>query len=126
MFAALGFMQAGSVKLFAFPVGIPPHGLPAPFLSQAWIGGFLEVFGGLFILVGFWTRPVAFILSGEMAVAYFQFHFPRGPWPSVNGGLAALVYCFVWLYFSSAGAGAWCIDEVLRSRKPNGLTKPSR
>ena len=117
MFVSVGFMQAGSVKLLAFPIGIPPHGLSAPFLSQAWIGGFLEVFGGLLILVGFCTRPVAFVLSGEMAVAYFQFHYPRGFWPSVNGGLAALVYCFVWLYFSAAGSGPWSVDAMLENRR---------
>ena len=108
--AALVFMQAGSMKLLAFPIGMPPSGGSAPFLSQAWIGGFLEVFGGALLLVGLFTRPVAFVLSGEMAVAYFQFHFPGGFWPVVNQGTAAALYCFVWLYFSAAGAGPWSVD----------------
>ena len=79
-------------------------------MTQIWIGGVLEVFGGGLILLGLFTRPVAFILSGEMAVAYFQFHFPNGFWPVVNGGVDAALYCFVWLYFSAAGAGPWSLD----------------
>jgi len=108
--AAFMFMLAGSSKLFAFPVGMPPDGSTAKFMSQIWIGGVLEVFGGGLILLGLFTRPVAFILSGEMAVAYFQFHFPQGFWPTVNGGVDAALYCFVWLYFSAAGAGPWSFD----------------
>jgi putative oxidoreductase len=60
--------------------------------------------------LGLFTRPVAFLLSGEMAVAYFQFHLPQGFWPNVNGGVPAVLYCFLWLYFSAAGAGAWSLD----------------
>jgi putative oxidoreductase len=112
--AAFIFIFAGTPKLFAFPTGIPPSGGTAPFWSEAWIGGLLEAVGGGFLLVGLFTRPVAFVLAGEMAVAYFQFHFPRGFWPSVNGGTAAALYCFVWLYFSSAGAGPWSLDAKLR------------
>ena len=108
--AALMFMQAGAMKVFAFPAGIPPNGGTAPFLSQLWTGGALEVFGGALLLLGLFTRPVAFVLAGEMAVAYFQFHFPRSVWPSLNGGMAAALYCFVWLYFSAAGAGPWSLD----------------
>lgn len=113
--AALIFVQAGTMKLFGFPVGMPA-GATAPFLSQTWIGGFLEAVGGGLLVLGLFTRPVAFVLSGMMAVAYFQFHFPSGFWPVVNGGTAAAVYCFVWLYFSAAGAGPWSLDE----RKWNG------
>jgi putative oxidoreductase len=108
--AALMFMQTGAMKVFAFPAGIPPNGGTAPFLTQIWIGGVLEVFGGALLLLGLFTRPVAFVLAGEMAVAYFQFHFPRSFWPTVNGGMAAALYCFVWLYFSAAGAGPWALD----------------
>ena len=108
--AALIFMQAGTMKLFAFPAGIPPHGGTAPLMSQIWIGGVLEVFGGALLLLGLFTRPVAFVLAGEMAVAYFQFHFPRGFWPVMNEGVAAALYGFVWLYFSAAGAGPWSLD----------------
>lgn len=76
--AALMFIVAGTVKLFAFPAGMPPDGSTAQPLSQIWIGGVLEVFGGALLLVGLFTRPVAFLLAGEMAVAYFQFHAPPG------------------------------------------------
>jgi putative oxidoreductase len=66
------------------------------------------------LILGLFTRPVAFILSGEMAVAYFQFHFPHGFLPNTNGGMAAVLYCFLWLYFSAAGAGPWSLDAKLR------------
>lgn len=109
--AALMFIEAGTMLLFAFPIGVPPNGGTVPLVSQAGIGGMLEVFGGALLLVGLFTRPVAFLLSGEMAVAYFQFHFfPQGFWPVINGGVAAALYCFVWLYFSAAGAGPWSLD----------------
>ncbi|HUL76403.1 MAG TPA: DoxX family protein [Vicinamibacteria bacterium] len=108
--AALMFMLAGTSILFAFPVGMPPNGGTAPFPSEIWIGGFLEVFGGGLLVLGLFTRPVAFLLSGEMAVAYFQFHFPHAFWPTVNNGVPAVLYCFVWLFFSAAGPGAWSLD----------------
>jgi len=73
------------------------------------------VFGGLLMLLGLFSRPVAFILSGEMAVAYFQFHQPQAFWPTVNGGVAAVLYCFLWLYFSAAGPGPWSLDAARRS-----------
>jgi putative oxidoreductase len=112
--AAFAFVLAGSMKLFAFPAGIPPNGGTVTLLSQLGIGAILEVFGGGLLLVGLFTRPVAFILCGEMAVAYFQFHFPQGFWPTMNGGIPALLYCFVWLYFSAAGAGPWSLDAFRR------------
>ena len=93
---------------------MPPNGGTAAFGSQIWIGGALEVFGGALLLVGLFTRPVAFLLSGEMAVAYFQFHFPRGFWPVVNMGVPAVLYCFVWLYLSAAGPGPWSLDALRR------------
>jgi len=108
--AAFMFMLAGTMKLFAFPAGMPPNGGTAQFMTQIWIGGVLEAFGGALLLLGWFTRPVAFLLAGEMAVAYFQFHFPGGYWPILNGGMPAVLYCFVWLYFSAAGAGPWSID----------------
>lgn len=112
--ASLMFILAGTIILFAFPVGMPPNGGTAPLLSQAGIGGALEVFGGGLLLVGLFTRPVAFVLSGEMAVAYFQFHSPQGVWPNLNGGIPAILYCFVWLYFSAAGPGPWSLDALRR------------
>jgi putative oxidoreductase len=102
--AAFMFMLAGTSKLFAFPEGMP-DGVTAKLLSQVGIGGILEVLGGGLMLVGLFTRPVAFVLSGMMAVAYFQFHSPGGFWPTTNGGVPAVLYCFVWLFFSAAGAG---------------------
>jgi putative oxidoreductase len=108
--AALLFIQFGTMKLFAFPVGMPPDNGTAKFLSEAWIAGVLEVFGGALMLLGLFTRPVAFILAGEMAVAYFQGHFPQSFWTVVNMGTPAVLYCFIWLYFSAAGAGPWSLD----------------
>jgi putative oxidoreductase len=108
--AASVFLLTGTMKLFAFPAGIPPNGGTATVFSQVWIGGILEALGGALLLVGLFTRPVAFLLAGEMAVAYFQFHFPNGFWPVLNGGIPAVLYCFVWLYFSAAGAGPWSLD----------------
>jgi putative oxidoreductase len=93
---------------------MPPNGGTAVLMSQIGIGGILETFGGALLLVGLFTRPVAFILAGEMAVAYFQFHFPQGVWPNMNGGMAAVLYCFVWLYFSASGAGPWSLDAIRR------------
>jgi putative oxidoreductase len=110
--AAFLFMEVGSMKIFAFPIGIPPTGGTVNLYSEIGLAGVLEVFGGFLILVGLFTRPVAFILSGEMAVAYFQAHFPRGYWPLVNGGTDAIFFCFLWLYFSAAGAGPWSMDAM--------------
>ena len=108
--AAFMFMLAGTMKVFAFPAGIPPGGGTVPLMSQAGIGGILEVFGGGLLLLGLFTRPVAFLLAGEMAVAYFQFHSPMGFWPTMNGGVPAILYCFIWLCFSAAGGGPWSLD----------------
>ena len=117
--AAAVFVTAGTMKLFAFPVGAPPDGATVPLLSQMGIGALLEIAGGGLVLLGFLTRPTAFILSGEMAVAYFQFHAPQGFWPIANGGTAALLYCFLFLYLSAAGAGPWSVD-ALRERRRAG------
>ena len=108
--AAFLFMQVGTAKLFAFPAAIMPGGGTAPVASLPGIAGVLETFGGLFLLIGLFTRPVAFLLSGEMAVAYFLGHAPQGFWPVLNQGTDAVIYCFLWLYLSSAGAGPWSFD----------------
>ena len=105
---ALIFIAHGAQKLFGFPAA-PANGLP-PLFTQFWFGAILETFGGLAILLGFWTRPVALILAGEMAVAYWQFHAPRSIYPLLNGGDAAILYCFIFLYLFFAGAGAWSLD----------------
>lgn len=111
--AAVMFMQAGTVKLFGWPMAMPGGGTPEMF-SQVWIGAVLELVGGALLIVGLFTKPVAFILSGEMAVAYFQFHAPTGFWPVVNQGQPAVLYCFIWLYLSAAGAGPWSLDAFRR------------
>src|SRR5215470_1427718 len=94
--AAFLFMEHGAQKLFGFLGGIP--GGPPRLFSEAGISGVLEFFGGLLLLLGLFTRLVAFILSGMMAVAYFQVHWPRGFWPLLNRGELAALYCFVFLY----------------------------
>jgi len=114
--AAFMFIQAGTMKLFAFPMSMP-NDLKLDLFSQMGIGGILEAFGGALLLVGLFTRPVAFLLAGEMAVAYFQFHFPMDFWPIINNGVSAVLYCFLWLYISAAGPGPWSIDAILRSNK---------
>jgi putative oxidoreductase len=80
--------------------------------SQAWFAGFLETFGGLLLLVGLFTRPVAFLLSGEMAFAYFIGHAPQGFWPVLNQGHPAVLFCFLFLYLSAAGGGPWSLDAA--------------
>ena len=108
--AAFLFMQFGTAKLFAFPAAIMPGGGTAPLASLAGIASVLETFGGACMLFGLFTRPVAFLLSGEMAVAYFYGHAPNGFWPLLNQGFPAVIFCFTWLYFSAAGAGPWSLD----------------
>ncbi len=108
--AAFIFVLSGTLKLFAFPIGMPPHGDTAKVLSEFWFAGVLETFGGALLLVGWCTRPVAFLLAGEMAVAYFQFSAPVSFWPVANNGVPAALYCFLWLYVSAAGAGPWSLD----------------
>lgn len=113
--AAFIFMQSGTMKTFAFPIGVPPNGGTVPLASQVGVGGVLEVVCGAMLLLGWYTRPNAFLMSGMMAVAYFQFHAPNGFWPIANGGIDAALYCFAWLYFSAAGGGPWSVD-ALRER----------
>jgi putative oxidoreductase len=107
---ALIFLEHGSQKLFGFPAG-PPSGLP-PALSFFWFGGILEFFGGLLVLVGLFTRCAAFVLTGEMAVAYWLVHAPKSFFPALNGGDAAILYCFVFLYLVFAGPGLCSIDRM--------------
>ena len=110
--AALIFLLHGTQKLFGFPAP-PASGLP-PVMSLFWIGAILELVGGLLLLIGAFTRPVAFILSGEMAVAYWMFHAPRNLYPTLNGGDASILYCFVFLYLVFAGPGPWSVDAARR------------
>ena len=113
--AALSFIMHGTQKLFAWPMNEPRP--TAELFTQFWVAGVLEVFGGLLMLLGLFTRPVGFILSGEMAVAYFQAHLPRGFWPILNGGELASIYCFLWLYFAAAGPGPISLDALLFRRR---------
>jgi putative oxidoreductase len=114
--AGVLFLASGTTKLFGFPP--PPMPMPPiqP-MTQIWIGAMLEMIGGALIVLGLFTRPTAFILSGEMAVAYFQFHQPGGFFPTTNNGVPAVLFCFLFLYLVFAGAGAWSVDEGLRRRR---------
>ncbi len=116
MVAAFLYIQVGTAKILAFPAAIMPDGGTAPAWSLPWIAGVLETFGGSLLLLGLFTRPVAFLLSGEMAVAYFHSHAPQGFWPVMNMGTDAAFYAFLWLYFSAAGAGPWSLDALRRPR----------
>ena len=114
----LMFVQVGGLKLFGWFGGMPgANGAPPPVLSQVWIGGVLEIVGGALIALGLFTRPVAFILSGEMAVAYWQFHAPNGTWPIQNHGEGAVLYCFIYLFMAAYGAGDWSLDAVIRKKR---------
>lgn len=106
------FMAHGGQKLLGYPAAMP--GGPAPLASMMGVAGILELVGGLFIMLGLFTRPVAFILSGLMAVAYFMAHAPGGFWPLVNKGELSVLYCFVFLYLAVAGGGPWSIDRLWR------------
>src|SRR3989442_1651950 len=95
------FMQFGMAKLFAFPAAIMPGGGTAPVVSLVGLASILETFGGVLLLLGLFTRPVAFIVAGEMAIAYFLGHAPQGFWPVLNQGHPAILFCFIWLYISA-------------------------
>ena len=110
------FLQAGGMKILGWFGGMP-EGFEAPVMSQVWIGGILELVGGFLILIGFLTRPVAFILSGEMAVAYWQFHAPNGTWPIQNHGEPAVLLCFIFLYMAARGGGDWSVDALMRGKR---------
>ena len=111
------FMQHGGQKLYGWfgGMGGPPGAAP-PLNSLMGIAGLLEFYGGLAIALGFLTRPVAFVLSGEMAVAYFMSHLPHGFWPLQNRGEAAALYAFVFLFFAAHGSGGFSVDSLLYNR----------
>src|SRR5258708_8657314 len=114
------FRSGGWANVVGYPHN-PIRGMP-PFdpTSQIGVGGMLEMVGGLAIVLGVLTRPFAFLLAGEMAVAYFQFHAPRSFFPTLNEGVAAVLYCFFFLYLTLAGAGTWSLDAMIaRSRSGN-------
>lgn len=111
---ALVFMVHGTIKVLGFPEGAQPG--QQELLTLFGIGGLLELVGGLLILIGLFTRPVAFVLAGEMAVAYFMFHAPSSLYPAVNSGDAAILFCFIFLYLVFAGPGLWSLD-AMRARR---------
>lgn len=115
--SALLFLEHGTQKLFNFPPAAEPGGLTVLSGTQAVI----EVVGGILLALGFLTRPVAFILSGNMAFAYFMAHAPRNFFPVLNEGDSAILYCFIFLYFFFAGGGAWSVDAA---RRGTGLATP--
>jgi putative oxidoreductase len=116
--SGLLIFQAGAMKSFGWLGGIPPNGGTVPLMSQVGIGGWIEVIGGLLVLLGLLTRPAAFILSGMMAVAYWQFHFaPNGGWPAQNQGVPAVLMCFIFLYIAAQGGGEWSLDALLRGKR---------
>jgi putative oxidoreductase len=114
--AAAVMMQHGVQKLFGLLGGVDGHGGTVAIMSQFGVAGILETFVALLVLVGLFTRPAAFILSGEMAVAFFQMHFPRAFWPVQNGGETPVLLCFIFLFFAAFGAGSFSLDALL-SRK---------
>lgn len=118
--AAFLFIQVGTAKILAFPAAVMPGGGTAPLTSLPGVAGLFETVGGALLLLGLFTRPVAFILSGEMMFAYFIGHAGNGFWPVLNGGTDAVFYCFLWLYISAAGPGPWSID-ALRGRRTGAV-----
>ena len=110
------FSCHGFQKLFGFFGGLGGSGGKAQFFSLFWAAGFLESVGGVLILFGLFTSVVAFILCGEMAFAFFTVHFPHGFWPILNGGEPAVLYCFIFLYLATAGAGPLSLDQLIRGK----------
>ena len=116
--AAFLFMQFGTAKWFAFPAPIMPDGSTVALASLVGVAAILEAVGGLLLLVGLFTRPVAFLLSGQMAVAYFVGHAPQGFWPVLNQGTPAILFSFLWLYLSAVGPGPWSLDALRARAEP--------
>ena len=112
--AALLFMEHGLMKLFHFPA--PQPGAPDPLPTMLLVAGLIEVAGGALLALGLFTRIVAFVCAGQMAVAYFIAHGSQGPWPALNGGDAAILFCFIFLYLAAAGGGPFSIDALRAGR----------
>ena len=108
------FIQYGTSKLFALPGPMTPDGATVELGSLMGLAGLLELIGGALLLIGLFTRPVAFVLSGEMAFAYFMGHASQGFWPLLNQGTPAILFCFLFLYFSAAGPGAFALSNAIR------------
>jgi putative oxidoreductase len=123
--AALLFLQHATGKLFGFP----PIGMNPPALSLYWIAGVIELIGSLLLLAGFLSRPVAFLLSGEMAIAYWIVHAPQSTFPILNHGESAILFCFIFLLIAAAGPGPWSLDAsrrktVIRTEDSTGEPLP--
>jgi putative oxidoreductase len=114
--SALLFTEHGLMKLFHFPAAQPGASDPLP--TVLLVAAVIEVAGGGLVALGLFTRIAALVCSGEMAAAYFMAHAPQGFWPALNGGDAAILFCFVFLYFAFAGPGDWSIDAARRTRAP--------
>ena len=112
--ASVLFIEHATSKLFNFPP-FPGGALP-PTGSLFWIAGVIELIGGLLLLFGLLSRPVAFLLSGEMAVAYFMIHAPKSTFPMLNGGEGAILFCFIFLFIAAAGPGEWSVDKARSKR----------
>ena len=121
--SGLLFMMHGGQKLLGWFATPDWHGAP-PFGSLFWIAGVLELVGGGLILLGLLTRPVAFLVAGEMAVAYFMSHFPNGVWPIQNHGEPAVLYCFVFLFLAGNGDGGFSVDALLRRGRSGAAVRP--
>ena len=122
--SAFLFMSHGLQKVLGFPV---PRPTPVDLLSLSGIAGIMELIGGALLLIGLFTRPVALLLSGEMAVAYFYAHAPQDFWPLLNRGELAALYSFVFLYLAAAGGGPWSVDALLRRRsQARGMDETGR
>ena len=117
--AGLVFVAGGAMKTFGFPPfpTSAPTNLPVPPMWEFHLAGWMETYLGAAFLLGFLTRPLAFLFAGEMAVAYFQFHYPLSFWPTANWGTPAIIFCFVFLYFMFAGGGPWSVDAVIARRR---------
>jgi putative oxidoreductase len=113
--SALIFMEHGTQKLLNFPPN-PPGRATVELFSLYGFAGSLEIVGGILLVLGLFTRPVAFILSGEMAFAYWMGHAPRSFYPLLNNGDASILYCFLFLYMAFAGGGAWSADRMIRKK----------
>lgn len=120
------FICHGASKMFGVLGGSMGSGKPAVLGSLLGVSGVLEFFGGILLLVGLFTRPVALLIAIEMIVAYFKVHLPRGPWPLLNRGELPVVYCFLLLYLASVGGGLFSLDRLIGSwRRSSGTEEPA-